>query len=94
MLIKIIIIYLLIINTAGFALMGLDKHKALKRKWRISESTLFKTAFAGGSPGIWIAMKCFHHKTRHKKFVQGIPAIFLLEALTVIALYIIIKIYF
>ena len=39
--IKIVIIYLLVVNLAGFAMMGIDKAKAIRHKWRIPEMTLF-----------------------------------------------------
>lgn len=76
---KIVIIYLLIINIAGFASMGLDKVKARKHQWRLPEKTLFLFAVAGGSIGSIIGMHYFHHKTKHWYFVIGMPAILLVE---------------
>ena len=54
---KIIGIYLLIINVVTFALYGIDKWKAIHNKWRIREATLLITALIGGSLGAFIA--CF-----------------------------------
>ena len=48
---KIIGIYLLIINVVTFALYGIDKWKAIHNKWRIREATLLITALIGGSLG-------------------------------------------
>lgn len=75
----IILIYLLTINLVAFVLFGIDKWKAEKQKWRIPESTLLSFAALGGSIGAWIGMKVWHHKTLHKKFKYGVPAIFILQ---------------
>ena len=66
-------IYLVIINVLGFLIMGLDKAKAKKQKYRISENTLLFVALIGGSLGSYLGMYCFHHKTKHMKFYIGIP---------------------
>ena len=66
--------YLLAINAVTFIVYGIDKYKAKKAKRRISEATLL-----GGSIGAWIGMKVWHHKTMHKKFKYGIPAILLIQ---------------
>lgn len=76
---KIVLIYLLAINLAGFALMGIDKRKAIKNQWRIPEKKLFLASLLGGSVGTWIGMYFFHHKTRHWYFVIGMPAIFIIQ---------------
>ena len=70
---------LLAINTVTFIVYGIDKYKAKKAKWRISEATLLLLAVLGGSIGAWIGMKVWHHKTMHKKFKYGIPAILLIQ---------------
>ncbi len=67
--------YLIIINALAFLLMLIDKQKARKRKWRISEATLLWSAALGGSVGALAGMYCFRHKTRHKKFTVGVPLI-------------------
>ena len=56
--------YLIAVNLLGIALMGIDKQKARKRKWRIPERTLFLCALLGGSAGAWAGMYLFRHKTR------------------------------
>ena len=73
--------YLLAINavTVTFIVYGIDKYKAKKAKWRISEATLLLLAVLGGSIGAWMGMKVLHHKTMHKKFKYGIPAILLIQ---------------
>ena len=66
-------------NILGFFLMGLDKHKAKKKVWRIPEVTLFTTAIFGGSLGTTLGMFLFHHKTRHWYFRYGLPLILLVQ---------------
>ncbi|MCU6733612.1 DUF1294 domain-containing protein [Diplocloster agilis] len=77
-----ILAYLLLINLVGFALMGIDKSKAIRHKWRIPEKMLFLSAILGGSVGARIGMSVFRHKTKHKSFTIGIPVIFLVELAT------------
>lgn len=77
---KIILIYLLLANLIGFAMMGIDKRKAKKNQWRIPEKNLFLAALLGGSVGTLTGMYAFHHKTRHWYFVVGMPAILILQA--------------
>ena len=74
-----IICYLLAVNIATFLLYGVDKYKAKKNKWRISEATLLTMATIGGSIGAWAGMRLWHHKTMHKKFKYGIPIIIILQ---------------
>lgn len=76
---KIIIVYLIVINLVTFVMYGIDKYKAKKSKWRISEATLLWMAALGGSVGAWMGMQIWHHKTLHKKFKYGVPAILLLQ---------------
>ena len=76
---RLLIVYLLLINIAAFALFGADKRKARRNAWRISEKALFLSAVLGGSLGAMIGMRLFHHKTKHWYFVIGIPAILVLQ---------------
>lgn len=81
------IVYLLLINAAGFCMMGIDKYRARKGLWRIKESALIMSAILGGGAGAYIGMQAFRHKTKHKKFTTGIPAICLLELAAGFAVY-------
>ena len=74
-----IICYLLAVNIVTFLLYGIDKYKAKKGKWRISEATLLTMAAIGGSIGAWAGMRLWHHKTMHKKFKYGIPVIIIMQ---------------
>lgn len=79
--------YLLVVNTLTFLLYGIDKYKAKKARWRISEATLLMMAVIGGSIGAWAGMRLWHHKTLHKKFKYGIPLIILLQVALVFYLH-------
>ncbi|MDO4331554.1 MAG: DUF1294 domain-containing protein [Eubacteriales bacterium] len=80
-LIFIFILYVIIINIAGFSSMGIDKARARKKAWRIPEARLFFIALIGGSAGSIAGMYFFRHKTQHWYFVWGMPAILLLQLL-------------
>jgi uncharacterized membrane protein YsdA (DUF1294 family) len=71
--------YLFIINFIAFILMYIDKQKAKKHKWRISEATLIGSSVIGGSIGMLLGMHYFRHKTKHKKFTILGPAILILQ---------------
>ena len=67
--------YLLLINLITLVVYGVDKHRAQKGKWRISEKTLFLLPLIGGSVGAIAGMYLFRHKTKHWYFRIGLPLI-------------------
>jgi uncharacterized membrane protein YsdA (DUF1294 family) len=75
----ILLLYLLAINAFAIFIMFTDKKKARRGYWRVPEEKLFIIALLFGSAGILIGMKLFRHKTRHFKFVYGIPAILIIQ---------------
>lgn len=77
----IVLAYLLIINIIAFALMGIDKNKAKRGAWRISEKGLFIPVILGGGIGGVLGMKVFHHKTKHWYFAIGFPLILIIETI-------------
>ena len=79
--------YLLAVNSLTFLLYGIDKYKAQKGRWRISEATLLTMAAIGGSIGAWAGMRTWHHKTMHKKFKYGIPVIIIMQIALVVYLH-------
>lgn len=81
------LIYLLVINIAGFLSMMFDKIRAKKNTWRIRERTLFLLAILGGSIGSLAGMYLFRHKTKHWYFVLGMPLILILQIILVIFFY-------
>ena len=78
--ISVFAIYLIGINILTFLIYGVDKWKARRDKWRIPEDTLIWLAIVGGSVGALLGMYLFRHKTKHKKFLIGIPVILLVQA--------------
>ena len=74
-------IYIAAINLAGFIIMGVDKKRAVRGAWRISEASLFMTALAGGALGCTLGMQYFRHKTKHWYFTYGMPAISLAQCI-------------
>lgn len=85
--------YLAVMNLAAFLVFGLDKWKAKRKEKkasvrRVPEKTLFLLAALGGSIGALLGMKVFHHKTLHKRFRYGIPAIMALQVLIPLGLYV------
>ena len=72
-------LYVIIINALTFFIYGIDKLKAKKGKWRTPEASLLGLAVIGGSIGAYLGIKVWHHKTLHKKFKYGIPAIIILQ---------------
>ena len=89
-LLHIALIYLAVINVITFFMYGIDKWKAKKSKWRIRETALLGLAVLGGSIGAWLGMQVWHHKTQHKKFKYGVPAIIIVQ-LALIVYFIITK---
>ena len=73
------LIYLAVIDVITFFMYGIDKWKAKKSKWRIREAALLGLAVLGGSIGAWLGMQVWHHKTQHKKFKYGVPAIIIVQ---------------
>ena len=73
------LIYLLIINAAGFLFMLADKRRAVKGLWRIPEKTLLAIALVGGSIGSILGMNLLRHKTKKPLFFIGLPVILALQ---------------
>lgn len=76
---KLLYIYLVVINLIGFAVMFLDKQRAIRHAWRIPEKTLFLAALLGGSLGTTLGMEICRHKTKHWYFRFGMPLILIIQ---------------
>ena len=72
-------LYLAVINLTLFCVMGADKRRARRHRWRVRESTLFALCLLGGSLGGVLGMLVVRHKTRPWRVVLGFPAILLLH---------------
>ena len=84
-------IYLIVLNIITFAAFGIDKFKAIYRRWRIPAYVLVTLSVIGGSLGGFIGMKVFQHKTRVPYFAYGLPIMLIIH--TLIFLYVYINIY-
>jgi len=76
-----LVLYLAAVNIAALLAMGMDKYKAQRHKWRISEASLFMLGLIGGGIGIYLGMGLFHHKTKHLKFTIGIPIVIIVNVI-------------
>ena len=74
-----LIYYELIINLLAFVLFGVDKYKAKRGQWRISEWRLMLLSLFGGGAGALCGMYVWRHKTQHKLFVIGVPLLVILH---------------
>ena len=82
-----IILYAVAINIVAVTVTVKDKKAAKRRKWRIPERTLFIIAALSGCVCMYATMLAIHHKTRHKRFMIGIPVIFACEIFTAVAVW-------
>lgn len=76
---KVAFLYVIIMNIIGVMMMGIDKSRAKRHAWRIPERTLFLISLLGGSVGSLAGMYLFRHKTKHMKFVIGMPLLLLIQ---------------
>ena len=68
-----LLVLMAVMSVFLFTMMGLDKAKARRGAWRVSEKALFVFALLGGAPGGTAGMFLFRHKTRHWTFRLGFP---------------------
>ena len=87
MFLKLFVAVLIIGSLITFVLYGADKSKAKRKAWRIPEKTLLLFGFLCGAAGALAAMHLFRHKTKHFKFMVGIPAIMVVQAAAIFALF-------
>ena len=73
------LVYFGLINLISAMVCIYDKFAAIKGRRRISEKALFLLSTLGGSPFMFITMKLIRHKTKHKRFMLGLPLIMLLQ---------------
>jgi len=72
-------VYGVVINVLAYFTMGMDKKRAQKQQYRISERTLWLLAWIGGATGAFAGMKKFRHKTKHTAFKWGFPALMIVQ---------------
>lgn len=80
---QILLIIYILINIVTFCVYYMDKSKAKRNKWRISELTLLLLAFCGGAVGALAAMILFHHKIRKLKFRLLVPFFMIVQIILI-----------
>lgn len=83
---EIVFYYIIAINLLSSIICIYDKISARRNGWRVSESVLFLLSFIGGSVTMYLTMRIIHHKTRHNKFMLGIPLMIVLQIIFLIAI--------
>ena len=73
------VIWLCVISLVAVIVTIADKWKAKRGKWRVPEATLLLISALGGSAAMYATMLCIRHKTKHVKFMLGIPLIIILQ---------------
>jgi len=77
---KLILIYLAGISVAAIITTIYDKAAAKLDMYRIPESMLLAFSALGGSVAMLFTMLIIRHKTKHLKFMIGIPVIIIIQA--------------
>lgn len=80
------LIYFLAVSLITAIVTAIDKYKARKGRFRISEATLFILAASGGALSEYLTMRLIRHKTLHKRFMIGLPLIIILQLIAIILL--------
>lgn len=79
-----LIIHLCVISLISIFVTVSDKIKAKRGKWRIPEAVLMLLSALGGSFAMYLTMQLIRHKTKHKKFMVGIPIIMVFQLILLI----------
>ncbi|MBQ2944666.1 MAG: DUF1294 domain-containing protein [Ruminococcus sp.] len=87
------LLYLAVINVIGCIVTVYDKICAKRNKWRVSEKTLFVLSAIGGGLSVYITMLLIRHKTKHKRFMVGIPVIIALELILIMVITVWVKLH-
>ena len=79
-----IVAYLAFISFFAIGMTLYDKRAARKGSWRVKEQTLLFVSILGGSVVMFFTMCGIRHKTKHSKFMVGIPIIIILQIAAVV----------
>ncbi len=81
--------YIAIISLISIIVCIYDKGISKKNRveLRIPEAVLLLLSALGGSVAMFVTMLLIRHKTKHVKFMLGIPIIMILQAAAVYAVY-------
>ena len=83
---KYALIYLAVISLIAITVTVADKSKARRNKWRVPEAALLGISALGGSVAMFVTMLLIRHKTKHVKFMLGIPLIIALQIAAVVVI--------
>ena len=75
-----VLYYFIAVSVIGAVVCVYDKLAAARSWKRVPERTLFFWALIGGGPGVYATMLIIRHKTLHRIFMLGIPAVMVLQA--------------
>ena len=86
-------IWLAVISLLSIVICIYDKiiSKRDRVELRIPEKTLLLLSALGGSLAMYITMQIVHHKTKHAKFMIGIPVIMVLQVALIILYFYFVK---
>lgn len=82
----VLLVFVIIMNLIGYIIMNIDKQRAKRKEYRISEKTLWTIAILFGAIGMTVGMRQFRHKTKHAQFKIGLPVLSLVNILVVVYL--------
>lgn len=80
-----LLVYAAAMSIVLLGMMGADKRRARLGRRRVSEQRLLLLALLGGAAGGWVGMRLFRHKTKHKLFALGLPAMTVLHVILLAA---------
>ena len=80
-----LLIYFAVMSFLGFFASMYDKLAAQAGKRRISEKALMLLGFFGGATGMYVTMQLIRHKTKHKKFMIGLPVFIVIHRAAITA---------
>ena len=79
--------YVIIVSLISMLVCCWDKISAIKHKRRVREAVLLWLGILGGSLVMYLTMRIIRHKTRHNRFMVGLPLIFLFQTAIMLLIY-------
>ena len=81
------LIWLFATSVAAAATALWDKFRARRHEWRVPERTLWLLAVLGGAAAMWMTFRLIRHKTRHRRFMWGLPLLMVAQAALLVFLW-------